>query len=124
MKEKKEEKNNNDKNQENMDNNNNNNNYFDRDDIFISIGKDNIIKYCRKCHCYIIILKNIKKQTYQCLYCEENGKLQNIFVDDAKIYFNDKKSVTNNKIINNNNNGNPIYQITKYSSSCITLPNG
>ena len=119
MKEEKEEKNNNnDKNQENMDNN-----FFDRDDIFISICKNNIVKYCRKCHRYIIIiLKNEKMQAHQCLYCEEKGKLQNIFVDDAKIYFNDKKSVTNNIIINKNND-NPIYQTTKYSSSYITIPN-
>ena len=75
----------------------------DKEYIYIANTNSNQIYYCSKCDRYIIYMQGENKNFHQiCANCKYSY-LQNIFVDEAKIYFNPKTSIKTNKFIGKDN---------------------
>ena len=79
----------------------------DNDEIYVYIGQNVDIKYCWQCNTYNILFTNDKNTTTTtlCNNCHNNHSIQNVYVDEARIYFNSKTCSTNQRFIETNPTG-------------------
>ena len=67
---------------------------MDNSEYILINSNDNKIIYCSNCNMYIIYIKESSDENYFCNKCGCSSiGIQNVFIDEAKIYFNPKQTI-------------------------------